>query len=381
MRRDDPGPYSLDALAAASVPALFTTDAETLKARYVAWFEAASGRTLYPVQVEMLLIEALSYAMSLLGHEGQMAIEEGLVSRGSTIGLEALGPNRATPRLPASKARATLRFSSEGASLLSVLIPRGTRVSAGSEATTFLTLADAVLPIGASHVDVIAEAVQAGAAANDLQIGQITTVLDPVGGLSASNVAVSSGGADIEDVELYRLRLANFLERTSAGSRAWYREHAMGVSSAIIDCAVVRPQPCYIEIYPLTAAGAAGVDLRAQVLARFTQPDMLDDRYGDSITVPPSVAVVANPTLTVRYRGVDGAALKPLVIAAGNDPLADWRSRLGADVAPSEIETKVKALAGVIDAGVGGLPYQKLAENAFLNAAPFIDANVTMVPV
>lgn len=381
MRRDDPGPYSLDVLRSLPAPQLFSTDAEILKSRYIAWFEAETDRKLYPMQVEMLLIEALAYAMSLLGNEGQIAIEEGLVSRGSIVGLEALGPNRATPRLPASKARSSLRFFSEVASLLSVLIPRGTRVSAGSEATTFLTLADVILPAGATFVDAPAEAVAAGAAASGLQIGQIATVLDPVGGLSVSNITVSSGGADIEDVELYRLRLANFLERTSAGSRAWYREQAMSVSSAIIDCAVIRPAPCYIEIYPLTATGAAGVDLRAQILARFNQPELLDDRYGDSLTVPPPVAVAANPTLTVRYRGVDGAALKPLVIAAGNGPLTDWRDRLGADIAPSEIETKIKALTGVIDAGVGGLPYQKLAENAFLNAALFSEATVTMVPV
>ncbi len=35
-RRDEPGPYSLETLAAIETPALFTRDPDMLKARYVA---------------------------------------------------------------------------------------------------------------------------------------------------------------------------------------------------------------------------------------------------------------------------------------------------------------------------------------------------------
>lgn len=190
-------PYSLDALRALSEPALFGTDADALKAKYIAWYEEEAGRKLYPMQVEMLLISALAYAMSLLGEEGQNAVREGLATFATPTGLEALGPNRATPRLPASKARVTLRFAADVAGGLPVLIPRWTRVSAGSEATTFLTLADTVLPANALSVDVGAEAEMAGAAANDLQVGQIATLLDPVPPETFAELAAALADIDL----------------------------------------------------------------------------------------------------------------------------------------------------------------------------------------
>ena len=71
MRLDGFGPYSLDALKALPKPTLFTTDAAAWRTKLVGWFEEETGRTLYPAQVETLLIETLAYAMSMLGEEGQ----------------------------------------------------------------------------------------------------------------------------------------------------------------------------------------------------------------------------------------------------------------------------------------------------------------------
>ncbi len=240
MRRDDPGPYSLDALKALPAPKLFTVDAQVWKARLVTWFEGETGRTLYPMQVEMLLIEALAYAMSVLGEEAQMVAEQHLVALAGLAGLERLGPNRSTPRLASSKARVTLRFFISQARAEAVFIPAGTRVSAGSG--VFLTLAPCVIAIGTLNADVTAEAELPGLAGNGFLPGQLTSMLDPIAGVVATNTTTSSGGADAEEPELYRLRLANAYERISTGgSFKWYRETAIAVSSAIMDVAVVRP--------------------------------------------------------------------------------------------------------------------------------------------
>lgn len=377
MRRDDPGPYSIDSLRARAAPVIFTTDAEALKARYVAWFEAAAKRTLYPMQVEMLLIEALAYAMSLLGHEGQIAVQEGLVATASEAGLLALGPNRATPRLPASAASTTLRFSAEAGHAATILVPAGTRVSAGSGGPVFMTARDAVIAPGFAYVDVSAHAMEAGGAADGLAIETIATMLDPIAGVSAGNIVASSGGADEEDIEAYRLRLANAFERISAGSYAWYRETAMGVSPAIVDVAVVRPQPCYIDLYVLTRDGGAGASLLDEVMARFATPEALDQRYGDLVTIKPSTRVEAAAILTVRYRGVGAALLEPQARAAAEAVLADWRSRHGADVAPSEVEAAVRALPGVVDAELAGVAWQKIGVASYMDAT----LAVVMAPV
>lgn len=378
MRLDDIGPYSLDALAGMARPDLFTTDAAAWRTRLVGWFEEETGRSLYPAQVETLLIEALAYAMSMLGEEAQATAKQHLVAFADLAGLERLGANRSTPRLPAAVAQTELRFSLAAARTSTVVIPHGTRVGASGGAV-FKTTMSATIPASQLTVLVSAEAEEAGLNANGYLPGQITALLEPVAGLSVTNTIASEGGSDKESLGAYRLRVANAFERISTGgSQAWYKETALAISAAVIDVAVVRPQPCYVDLYPLTATGAAGLALRNQVLAGFNTAETLDIRFGDLVTVKPPIAVVASPMIAVRVRG----ALPTIVAdanAAATNVLNLWRTRLGSIVAPSEIEAAIRNLTGVIDAEVSGLAFQQLAQNEFLAAnAPVI--NVTVMP-
>lgn len=315
--------------------------------------------------------------MSVLGEEAQAVAEQHLVALAGIAGLERLGPNRSTPRLAASKARVTLRFSIPQARAEAVFISAGTRVGAGNG--MFFTLAPCVIAIGALSADVTAEAEFSGLAGNGFLPGQLTSMLDPVAGVVVTNPTESSGGADAEDPELYRLRLANAYERISTGgSFAWYRETAIGVSAAIIDVAVVRPQPCVIDIYPLTLAGAAGIDLRNQVLATFNTAEALDIRFGDDVFVKPPVAVTGAPVLTIRGRGM-ASTIQADATAAAQAVLKVWRERLGAAVAPSDLEKAVKVLMGVIDAEVSGLAFQQLQRFEFF-VATSLTVNIVVLP-
>ena len=367
MRTDDTGPFSLETLAAIDVPALFTTDMEELKARYVAWYEAAADRKIYPMQVEMLLIEMLAYAMSVLGEEGQMVIHQHLVTKASETGLVALGANRSTPRLPAAKALAELRFTIEEEQPVPVVIAAGTRVSAEGSSIDFATKTDATIPAGETSVDVSAEAITAGASGNGFSAGSVTSLLDPVAGVSVTNITASEGGADIEALELYRLRVANAFERISTGgSRAWYRETAMGVSSSIIDCAVIRPSPCHVELYPLTQDGAAGASLREALAAYFDSEDIKDIRFGDDVAVLAAPHDTLTPVLTVRVSALT-ATLQTEIKAAANAVMDAWCQKLGPTIAPSDVEKAVKASSTlVIDAELSAPAFQQLDENRYL---------------
>lgn len=369
-RRDADGPYSLESLAAVPVPSMFTRDPDVLKARYAAWFEGHANRTLYPAQVEMFLVEALAYAISLLGEEGQIAAEEHLVAKASRVGLVKLGANRSTPPLPAATARTTIRFSIEEARPANVLVDAGSRISAAAGGLIFTTLAPAVIVAGSLSAEVPAQADQAGAIGNGYLPGQIATMLDPVAGVAAANTVASEGGADPEEVEQYRLRVANAFDRVSpGGGLGWYTETTMGVSSAIIDVAVIRPAPCYVDIYPLTLAGAAGPTLRDQVKAAFDTREALEIRFGDEVTIKVAVAVPIAPVLTIRLRGQTAGA-NATAASAANTVLTGWQRRLGAAVAPSEIEDKAKVAlrAGgfhVVDAEVNGMPFDQLGGQEF----------------
>lgn len=368
-RRDEPGPYSLEALAQIQTPAFFTVDAESWKARLVGWFEGETNRTLYPMQVEMLLIEALSYALAVLGEEAQMTAEQHLVVTASIEGLVALGPNRSTVRLDEAKARVPMRFSLSEVLPVNTVVPAGTRIGAGAN-NVFLTLGPAVIAAGSLTADVVAEAAEAGVGGNGFMPGQLSTMLDPVAGVTATNIATSSGGADAEDPELYRLRLANAFDRISpGGGRGWYRETTMGVSAAIVDVAVIRPQPCFVDIYPLTPAGAADATLRDQVKAAFDTREALEIRFGDEVTVKAAVAVPVSCSLTIWLRGETSGA-QSVASGVANNVLDDWGQQLGAAVAPGRIEGEVKSVLkdlgfDVLDVQVTGMAFKQLAAEEF----------------
>jgi phage-related baseplate assembly protein len=377
MRLDAPGPYSLDALKAMPRPVLFNTDAANWRSTLTGWFEQETGRTLYPAQVETLLIETLAYAMGLLGEEAAATAAQHLVAFADDAGLGLLGVNRSTARLKPAFARCSMRFSIASVRAASVTIAAGTRVGSGS--AVFRTLAPVVIAAGQLSVTTTVEAVEAGIGGNGFLPGQITALLDPIGGVVAANTTASEGGADIEPIEAYRVRVANAFERISTGgSQAWYRETALGVSPAIVDVAIVRPQPCYVDIYPLTLTGAAGVSLRALVQAAFDAASILDIRFGDLVTVKAPVAVAANPVIAVRVRGA-GSTIAADASVVAEDVLNGWRQRLGSTIAPSELEAAIRQLTGVVDAEVSGLAFQQLSPSQFLAASAAV-INVTVLP-
>lgn len=367
-RRDRSGPYSLDMLRALPAPALFETDPNVLKSTLVTWFEGETGRTLYPMQVEMILIETVAYLWSLLGTEAQLAHRQRYTALADAIWLEQLGAGLGTPRGQPARALTTLAFALSAPASSSVVVPAGTRVSAGAAATVFSTDVDLLFGTGDTVRSVAATALEAGAAANAVAPGGLSSILDPVAGVaSVANTTTTEGGADLEDVELYRLRVANALERVSgAGPRAGYAEDVMAVSAAIIDVAVVRPAPCYIDIYPLTASGPAGPDLRAFVAASL-DPET-ERPMGDEVTVKPPVAVTYAIVLAVRARR-DLGAVQSAALAVAQDVTARWRRALGASldggISDTDIIDRVRALPNVVHCEVAGLDYLAIGEAEF----------------
>lgn len=368
-RRDRAGPYSLEALRALAVPEIFDKDPESLKGKLVTWFEESTGRTLYPMQVEMLLIEMVAYLWSLLSTEGELAHRQRYAPLADEAWLEQLGAGVSTPRLPASRAITRLQFTLAAPAQSPTVVPLGTRVSAGAAGTTFLTDVELLIPVGASQGSVTATAEEPGSGANGLAPGTVGSLMDPIAGVAAvANLTATDGGADREDLELYRLRVVNALEMVSeAGSRQGYAEHVMGVSSAIIDVAVLRPAPCYIDIYPLTEAGPAGPDLRA-IVAAGLDPEVLRP-MGDEVTVKPPEAATYSLTVNIlarANRAETKAAAEALVAAR----TVTWRQSLGGSleggISASELVDEIRdGVAGIMHLGVVGLDYLALDPQEF----------------
>lgn len=367
MRTDRPGTYSLEALSATPAPQIYETDPLIIRDRMIDYFEKQTGRKLYAAQVEMYLIETWAYGLSLAGQEAQAQALEYLVAYASENGLTELAANRWTPRLQAAKASVILTFSLTAQRNQNVIIPAGTRVRGGNGNDVFLTQNDATIEAGQTAVDVLALASVAGARPNDLKAQSITSLLDPIAGVAVTNNSAPDGGADIEPLEAWRLRIANAPERISrAGPADAYRETVMGTSSQIVDCAIVRPRPCYIDIYVLTAAGNAGAALKKQVF------DALDPEairpLGDEVTMKDCDALTCAPHVVIYCRAAAG------VIEAQAKTLVDnvktaWRERLGGIIAPSDLADPIKHIAGVLDVDVQNLSFMNLQPWQFMAEA------------
>lgn len=355
---------ALKALREAPIPDFVERDVFKLKAFYVAEFERLTGRTLYPSQTEMFVIETMAYAHSVFGEAAQIAFLKNRAIWAEDVHLEQIGLNVSTPRLGASYASLVVRFTLVSVQPNSVVVPKGTRISGGGD-LLFLTNKELVIAAGEAHSDVRAVAADAGAAFNGFTLGAINVLLDPIAHVaSVANITESGGGADIEDQERYRLRVVNAFERISkAGPRDGYRELVKGVNAAIVDVAVIKPEPGYIEITPLMLSGVSSDAVDADILAGL-DPEK-DVPMGDYISIVKARGRVFMPVFTVRIVPGFAAGMAAKIDAVVRDAFERWRLSLGGQVAPSLVISAIKALPNVIDVEVGNFFYTDLAATEF----------------
>ena len=114
-------------------PPVFVNDADGLDpnlilADMIAEFEAASGRTLQPAQVERLLINLYAYRESLVRNAIQYAAEQNLLAFASFPMLDYLGQLLNVTRLASQPAVTTLQFTLTGALTVPFTIAAGTLV-------------------------------------------------------------------------------------------------------------------------------------------------------------------------------------------------------------------------------------------------------------
>ncbi len=360
---------TLQELRARGAPQVFETAPDAWRQRLIDWWEtdpAGPRRKIYPAQVEMLFIDLLAYALSLLGQQGQMAVEQRWAAFAGGAHLDMLGANVSTFRLKAAPAQTTLRFTLPAAAPEDRVIPAGTLASAGGDAPAFATDADLVIPAGEVMGEVAATCTVPGSIGNGFLPGQINELITPLPfDMVAQNTTESAGGAAEESDDAYRLRIAQAFERISkAGPRAAYEQAVRAYSPAIIDVAVIRPEPGVIHVYPLADTGAPGPDVLAGILAWLDPVSMRPQ--GDDVHVLPPQAVSVAITANVRASG-DLAVVQQQVDDAIRNAATAWSRRLGQYLSLSAISCAVQAVPGVIDADLvlTGLAGRQLQPHQF----------------
>lgn len=345
-------------------PDFIARDPAAITAELIAQYEQMSGKTLYPAQVERLLIDLLAYRETLVRVGIQEAAKQNLVAYARAPMLDYLGQLVGVTRLPAQPARATLRFALDATLASPLPIPVGTRVESGDGVVAFATDGAATLPAGSVSLDIAATCQDAGSAGNGWQPGQIVNLMDDLGDMDVvvTNTAVTAGGVDEEDDERLRERIMLAPESFSnAGSVAAYRFHALRAHQNIVDVAVVSPTPGVVQLYPLLKTGLPDANMLALVQATCSAEKVrpLTDRV--QALAPAAVDYVIEAQLKLF-----GSADAALVRAAANDSAATYAAyhsaALGRDIVPSQIIAALQ-VDGVYEVTLVSPQRLELAEN------------------
>lgn len=339
-------------------PDFVVRDPEAVTQELVAQYELLTDKTLYPAQVERILIDVLAYRESLMREAIQDAAKLNLVRYSRYPILDYLGENVGVTRLAESAAVTTMRFVFAVAPSAATLLPAGTVINAGD--VGFATIDNVTVPAGALSIDVSARCLQTGTIGNGFLLGQISELASSLSGLnvaSVSNIDTSADGSEAEDDDNYKERIVLAPEQFSnAGSDGAYKFFARSAHPDIIDVAIVTAEmvltngvltstngipPGVVKIYPLMKNGLPSANVKALVYAACT-PDNVRPVTDFVQVLDPEVfdySIVAPLTL---YKNSDSALALQLANQAAIEYRDTQRQSLGKDIVRDQIISKLK---------------------------------------
>lgn len=320
-------------------PNFIARDPAPIIAEMVAWFEDATGRTLYPAQIERLQINFVAYRETLVRQAIQEAAKQNLVAFARPPMLDYLGDLVGVTRLAASAATTTLRFAVATAQPTDIAIAAGTRVQSRDGRLMFATDAVATIAAGSLTIDVSATCTATGADGNGWAPGQLASLVDDPGNslFTVTNISQSANGFEDELDDRLRERIKLAPEAYSnAGSKGAYRFHAMSASPGIADIAVTSPTPGDVNLYPLMSAGLPDANILALVAARCSGEKVrpLSDQV--AVLAPTQIDYSITAQL-VLYANVDADSVIAAANTAASAYAAHLAAGLGQDIVPSQI--------------------------------------------
>ena len=326
---------------------------EKILSEMIADYEQRTGKTLQPAHIERLLINTFAYRTTLTHQQINEAYRQQHVRFATGLMLDLCGDDVNTPRLEASAARCTLRFSATEF-VGEVNIPIGTQVSVGD--VVFATIEQGQLSSNRPQMDLQAECTQTGIRGNGWSIGQINTIQTALSGantISAHNISIPTGGAETESDDAYRERVLLAPESFSvAGSVGAYQYWARAVSPAICDVHVANALDGQgheiggtVAVTILTKTGLPERELLNQVQTELSSEKKRPLCDTVSVRAPETVDYALNAEL-VLFTGANALEVKTTAEKAWASYESQRREKLGGDIVPLDIQ-KVLQVAGV----------------------------------
>lgn len=253
--------------------------------------------------------------------------------------LDNLAAMKGIAREQAKPSRAMIRFTLSGIRPSTVEIPEGTRVTNGE--VYFQTESHAEIPSGESSVDVAAECMTSGVVGNNLEVGEINILVDPVPYVAkAANTEPTTGGADIEDDDTLKDRIYIAPSKYSvAGPEESYRYWVKTYNSNISDVLIYSDDPVDVVIEFIMNDGELPSESMLLGVQKFLSDEQirpLTDRV--TVKAPETVEYKVNVKYFVNQSDLKKVdTIKTAVNAAVDDYIQWQRSKIGRDINPSQL--------------------------------------------
>jgi phage-related baseplate assembly protein len=319
-------------------------DAETVENYVFSKYQEITGRSLTkgdPVRLFLLTIS--SVIIQLLNNINETG-RQNLLRYARGDNLEHLGALVGVDRIPATAAVTTMQVTLSAALETAVIVPAGTRFTAGDN-VFFALDSPMIILAGEQSAAGSATCLTVGIVGNGYLPGQIKTLVDPLPYVaSVSNITASEGGAEKEDDDSYREAIHEAPEKFScAGPDGAYEYFAKRASALITDVAVTSPEPGKVQIVPLLEGGEIpGEEILDAVL------EVCNDRtvrpLTDQVMAVAPTEVEYDVTATYYISRADearAAAIQQQVTEAVGAYVLWQKSKLGRDVNPSELVRRI----------------------------------------
>ncbi len=322
------------------------TDVKVIFSNIKTTFEAVTGRTLYPGDPLLILIQTFATIISQQSSKLEYIAKQNLLKYSDDGFIENLGALVGVTRLQPSSALTTLKFTISAPHTSVILISKGTRVVSGNK-IYFVTTENIEIPIGETEAVVTAECETTGSAGNDFLPGEINQIVDLFDYYkSVENTTTSAGGSDVESLESFRKRVFDAPKSFSvAGPHSSYKFWAMSTNPLISDVSVYSPTPGVVELIPLLQNGELPTDEILQEVYDYCNADEIRP-LTDFVEVKAPEIKNYNINLTYYINKNDAAKaehINALVTTAVNDFILWQKTQLGRDINPSRLYSLLMA--------------------------------------
>lgn len=316
----------------------------------IEFWESMAGKSVYPGQLDRLLIDQQAYRETLIRAGINDAARQNLLAFSRAPVIDYLGELQGVFRLPAQAANCKLDLVFTAPTPEACVLKAGIRFES-SGGMRFILPADKFIPKGSKTVSLLIQAAEKGAAGNGYSSGQIRSLLDtlPYPVESVVNTTISRGGLEKEGDDRLRERIGLAPERYSWGSEGRYRFEAMTVAPEVSDVQCVSPKPDgSVLVALLSSDGVPSQTTVDKVQAALTAKDQR--MLGDRITVMAAEPVPYSIRLELEL--LSTCVVEQALAEAENrcrEVARQFSARLGHDLVPKIIITALRDLPGLYD--------------------------------